>query len=58
MIISSDNQHRVQSRKLVHRLRENEAFRYEEVYLKEYENEAETDLFNLSYLYNKIRTRM
>lgn len=28
------------------------------MYLKEYDNEAETDLFNLSYLYNKIRTRM
>jgi hypothetical protein len=34
IIISSDQQHRVQSRKLIHRLRDNQGFRYEEVYLK------------------------
>lgn len=58
IILSSDKNHRFHSRRLVHRLRENQNFRYEEVYLKEYDNEVDSDLFNLSYVYSRMRSRM
>jgi len=48
----------VQSRRLIKRLRENHSFKFNEVYLKEYENAYEADLFNLSYLYSNIRQRL
>lgn len=38
VIISSDEKHRYHSRKLIKRLRENANFRFDEVYLKEYDD--------------------
>ena len=58
MIISSESGHRLHSRRVVKRLRENHLFKYEEVYLKEYDDSYEADLYNFSYLYSKVRARL
>jgi hypothetical protein len=58
IIISSDPLHRLHSRKLIKRLRENDLLRYDTVFLKEYEDPYSTDLHNLSFLYAKIRDRL
>lgn len=43
---------------MIYRLRQNRNFKYEEVYLKEFLVEENEELFNLAYIWGKMRERL
>lgn len=43
---------------MVHRLRQNKNLRYSEVFLKEFMLEEDEELFNLAYIWGRMKDRL
>ena len=58
ILLSTSPNQRIDSRKFIYRLRQNTRQKYPTVYLKEHDEMYQTDLYNLAFIYFKIRNNL